>query len=148
MSYNQTYEPSIHGSSHRCQSAATPGRSTTSDSLPLAQLPIPLPSDSAQNRGAFIPHEVLNQLSNALQHLTSSMQANNTPTPGNAESTCTIEDGTPNDESSLTVEHSTLNVDYTDVLSEALGQQPPGTSFSSTPKAVPTYIGRTVLPGA
>ena len=72
------------------------------------------------------------------------MQAN----PGNAESTRTIEDGTPNDESPLTVVNSTLNVDYTDALSEASGQQPPGTSFGSTPLAVPTYMGRTVLPGA
>ena len=46
------------------------------------------------------------------------MQANNTPAPGNAESARTIEDGTPNDESPLTVEHCTPNVDYTDALSE------------------------------
>ena len=37
------------------------------------------------------------------------------------KSTCTIEDGTLNGESSLTVENSTLNVDYTDALSEDLG---------------------------
>ena len=117
-SSNQTYEPSIHGSSHRHQAAATPSRSATLDSPPLSQLPISLPWDSAQSHGAFVPHKMLNQLSNALQHLTSSMQANNTPAPGNAKSTCTIEDGTLNDESSLTVENSTLNVDYTDALSE------------------------------
>ena len=71
-----------------------------------------------------------------------------TPATGNAESTRTIEDGTPNDESLLTVENSTLNVDYTDGLSEASGQQPPGTSFGSTPIAVPNYMGHTLLPGA
>ena len=77
------------------------------------------------------------------------MQANNTPAPGNAESTHTLEDGTTNDESPLTVENSTSNVDYTDALSEASGQQPPGTSFGSTPIAVSTYMGRTILlPGA
>ena len=70
---------------------------------------------------------MLNQLSNALQHLTRPMQANNTPY--NAESTRTMEDGTPNDESSRTVKNSTLNVDYTEALSEASRQQPPGTSF-------------------
>ena len=117
-SSNQTHKPSTRGSSRRRRAAATPSRSTASDSLPLPQLPIPLPSDSSQNHGTFVPHTVLNQLSNALQHLTSSMQANNTPATGNAESTRTIEDGTPNDESPLTVENSTLNVDYTDALSE------------------------------
>ena len=76
------------------------------------------------------------------------MQANNTPATGNAESTHTIEDGTPNDESTLTVENSMPNVDYTDALSEASGQQPPGTSFGSTPVVNPTYIGCTILPGA
>ena len=77
------------------------------------------------------------------------MQTNNTPTPGNAESTHTLEVGTPNDESPLTVENSTPNEDYTDALSEASGQQPPGTSFGSTPIAVSTYMGRTILlPGA
>ena len=91
---------------------------------------------------------MFNQLANALQHLTISIQANNTPKPGNAESTCTIEDGTPNNESPLTVENSTLNVDYTDALSKASGQHPSGTSFGSTPIAVPIYMGRTVLPGA
>ena len=76
------------------------------------------------------------------------MQANNTPAPSNAESTHTIEDGIPNDESPLTVENSTPNIDYTDTLSEASGQQPPVTSSGSTPIiAVPTYMGRTVLPG-
>ena len=90
---------------------------------------------------------MLNQLSNALQHLTSSMQANDTPATGNAESTRIVEDGTLNDQPPLTVENSTPNVDYTDALSEASGQQPPGTSFGSTPLAVPTYMGRTVLPG-
>ena len=72
------------------------------------------------------------------------MQAN----PGNAESTRTIEDDIPNDESLLTVENSTPNVDYTYGLSEASGQHPPGTSFGSTPIAVSTYISCTVLPGA
>ena len=72
------------------------------------------------------------------------MQAN----PGNAESTHTIEDGTPNDESLLTVENSTSNVDYTYGLSEASGQHPPGTSFGSTPISVSAYTGCTVLPGA
>ena len=71
------------------------------------------------------------------------MQANNTPAPGNAESTRTIEDGTPNDELPLTVENSTPNVDYTDTSTEASGQQPPGTSFGSTPIAIPTCIGHT-----
>ena len=64
------------------------------------------------------------------------MQANNTPAPGNTESTCTMEDSTPNDKSPLTVENSTPNVHYTDSLSEASGQQPSGTSFGSTPIAV------------
>ena len=145
---NQTHESSTHGPSRRRRAAATPSRSTASDSPLLPQLPIPLPSNSSQNRGTFVPHEVLNQLSNALQHLTSSMQANNTPATGNAESTRIIEDGTPNDQPPLTVENSTPNVDCTDALSEASGQQPPGTSFGSTPLAVPTYMGRTVLPGA
>ena len=108
MSPNQTHEPSTHRSSH-CQVAATPSRSNTSDYPSLTQLSIPQPLDSVQNHGAFVPHEVFNQLSNTLQHLTSSMQANNTPVPGNAESTCTIQDGTLNDESPLTVENSTLN---------------------------------------
>ena len=76
------------------------------------------------------------------------MQANNTPATGNAKSTRITEDGTPNDQPPLTVENSTPNVDYTDALSEASGRQPPGTSFGSTPIAVPTYMGRTVLPGA
>ena len=147
-SSNQTHEHSTRGPSHRHRAAATPSRSTASDSPPLPQLPIPLPSNSSQNRGTFVPHEVLNQLSNALQHLTSSMQANNTPATGNAESTRIIEDGTPNDQPPLTVENSTPNVDCTDALSEASGQQPPGTSFGSTPLAVPTYMGHTVLPGA
>ena len=53
------------------------------------------------------------------------MQANNTPALGNAESTCTIEDGTQNNESPLTVENSTPHVDYTDALSEASGQHSP-----------------------
>ena len=140
MSSNQTHEPSTCRPSRRPRAAATPSRSTASDSPLLPQLPIPLPSNSSQNHGRFVPHEVLNQLSNALQHLTSSMQANNTPATGNAESTRVIEDGTPNDEPPLTVENSTPNVDYTDALSEASGQQPPGTSFGSTPIAVPTYL--------
>ena len=106
-SSNQIHEPSTHGSSRHHQAAATPSRSTTLDSPPLTQLQIPLPSDSAQNHGTFVPHEVFNQLSNALQHLTSSMQANNTPTPGNAKSTLAIEDGTPNDETLFTIENST-----------------------------------------
>ena len=149
MSPNQTHDSSTHGSSHCCQAAATPPRSNTSDYLPLTQLPIPLLSDSAQNCGAFVPHDVFNQLSNALQNLTSSMQANNTPTPGNAESTHTIEGGTPSDESSLTVENSTPNVDDMDALSEASGQHSPGTSFGSTPIAVSTHVYcHTVLPGA
>ena len=80
--------------------------------------------------------------------MTSSVQANNTPAPGNAKSTHTIEDGTQNDQSPLTVENPTPNIDYTDALSEASGQQPPGISFGSTPIAVPTYMGCTVLPGA
>ena len=147
-SSNQTHEPSTRGSSRHRRAAATPFRSIASDSPPLPQSPTPLPSHSSQNCGTFVPHEVLNQLSNALQHLTSSMQANNTPSTGNAESTRITEDGTPNDQPPLTVENSTPNVDYTDALSEASGQQPPGTSFGSTPIAVPTYMGRTVLPGA
>ena len=113
MSSNQTHKFSTHGSFNRCQAAAaTPPRSNTLDYPPSTQLSIPQPSDSAQNRG----REVFNQLSSALQHLKSSMQANNTPALGNAESTCTIEDGTSNDESPLTVENSTPNVDYTDAL--------------------------------
>ena len=131
MSSNQTHEPSTHGSSCCHQATPTLLRSTTLNSLPLTQLPIPLPSDLVQNREVFIPHEVLNQLSKSLHHLTSSMQANNTHAPGNAESIHTIEDGTPNDESPLTVENSTPNVDYTDALSEASGQQLPSTSFGS-----------------
>ena len=59
----------------------------------------------------------------------------------NAESTRIIEDGTLNDQPPLTVENSILNVDYTDALSEASGQQPPGTSFGSTPLAVPYLYG-------
>ena len=70
---------------------ATPPRSNTADYPLLTQLPIPLPSDSVQNRGAFVPHKVFNKLSNAFQHLKSSMQANNTPTLGNAETTHTID---------------------------------------------------------
>ena len=97
-SSNQTHVLSTHGSPHHYQAAATLLRSTTLHSPPLPQLTIPLPLDSAQNHWAFIPHEVFNQLSNALQHLTSSMNANNTPAPAtdNAESTRTIKDGTPN----------------------------------------------------
>ena len=68
------------------------------------------------------------------------MQTNNTPTTGNAESPRITEDGTPNYQPPLTVENSTPNVDYTDALSEATGQQPPGTSFASTPITVPTYM--------
>ena len=135
-SSNQTHESSTCGPSHCCRAAATPSRSTALDSPSLPQLPIPLPSNSSQNCGTFVPHEVLNQLSNALQCLTSSMQANNTPATGNAESTHIIEDGTPNDQPPLIVENSTPNVDYADALSEASGQQPPGTSFGSTPLAV------------
>ena len=74
-SSNQTHELSTHGSSRHCQATATPLRSTTLHSPQLTQLPIPLPSDLAQNHWAFIPHEVFNQLSNALQHLTCSMHA-------------------------------------------------------------------------
>ena len=48
-SSNQTHKPSTHESSHHCQAAVTPSRSTTSNSLLLTQLPIPLPSDSVQN---------------------------------------------------------------------------------------------------
>ena len=120
ISSSQTHETSTHGSSRRCRTPATPLRSTISDSLPVTQLPIPPTLDSAQNRRAFIPHRVFNQLSNALQRLTSSMQANNTPAPGNAESTHdhTIDDGTLNDEWSLTIGNSTLNVEDTDALSE------------------------------
>ena len=68
------------------------------------------------------------------------MQANNTPALGNAESTRTIEGGTPSDESFLTVEKSTPNVDNMDNLSEASGQHLPGASFGSTPIAVSTYM--------
>ena len=75
MSSNQTHEPSTRESCRSHQAAATPSRLTTLDSLLLAQLPILLPPDSAQNCGEFIPHEMINQLSNALQHLTSTMQA-------------------------------------------------------------------------
>ena len=50
-SFNQTHDPSTHRSSHCHQPGATPSRSTTSDSLPLTQLPIPLPSDSVQPWG-------------------------------------------------------------------------------------------------
>ena len=57
-SSNQTHEPSTRGSYRRCQATATPSRSTASDSPPLPQLPIPLPSDSSQNRGTFVPHTV------------------------------------------------------------------------------------------
>ena len=57
---NQTYGPSTHGSSHRRQAAATPSRSNTLDYPLLTQLPIPLPSDSAQNQVTFVPHEPLN----------------------------------------------------------------------------------------
>ena len=64
----------------------------------------------------------------------SSIQANDKHAPGNA----------PNDESHLTVENSTPNVDHTDALSETSGQQPPGASFGSTPVAVLTYMGHTV----
>ena len=84
MSSNQTYEPSTHGSIHCHQATVTPVRSTTSDSPPLTQLQIPLLVDSAWNRGVIVPHKVFNQLFNALQHLTSSMQPNNRPVPGNA----------------------------------------------------------------
>ena len=56
--------------------------------------------------------------------------------------------GTLNAESTLTIENSTANVDHTDALSEASGQQPPGTSFGSTPIAVPTYMDHNLLPGA
>ena len=147
MSSNQINEHSTHGSSRSLQATATPSRFTTLDSPPLAQLPIPLPTDSAQNREAFVPHEVLNQLSSALQHLTSSMQADNTPAPGNAESTRTVENSTLNAVSPLIVENSTPNVDNTDALSEVSGQQLPGTLSSSTPTVVPTYMSRTVLPG-
>ena len=149
-SSNQTHEPSTRGSSRRRRAAATPLRSTASDSPPLPQSPTPLPSHSSQNCGTFIPHEVLNQLSNALQHLTSSIQANNrdTPTTGNAEPPRTIEDGTSNVESPLSVQNSTPNVHNTDALSEASGQQQTGTPFSSTATAVHDYMGRTILPGA
>ena len=101
-----------------------------------------------QNRGAFVAYEVFNQLSNVLQNLTSSVQANNTPAPGNAESTRTIENGTLNDESPLTVENSIPNVDYMDTISEASGQQPLGTRFDSILIAISTNMGYTVLPGA
>ena len=72
-SSNHKHEPSTHGSSRCQQATATPSRSTTSESPPLSQLPIPLPLDLVQNRGVFVPHQALNQLSNTLQHLTSSM---------------------------------------------------------------------------
>ena len=76
MSSNQTHKFSTHGSFNHCQAAAaTPPRSNTLDYPSLTQLPIPQPSDSAQNRG----REVFNQLSSALQHLKSSMQTNKTP---------------------------------------------------------------------
>ena len=144
-SSNQTNERSTHGSScSRQAAAATSSRSTTFDSQPPAQLPILLLLDSAQICGAFIPHEVLNQLSSAFQHLTIFMQADNTPTPGNAESTCTAENSTLNAASLLIVENSTPTVDNTDALSEASGQQPPGTLFGSTPTVVPTDMSRTV----
>ena len=62
ISLNQTHEPSTHRSSHHHQAAATPLKSNTSDYSLLTHLPIPLPSDSVQNRGALVPHEVLKQL--------------------------------------------------------------------------------------
>ena len=75
------------------------------------------------------------------------MQADNTSAPGNAESTCTAENSTLNAASPSIVENSTPTVDNTDALSEASGQQPPGTLFGSTPTVVPTEMSHTVLPG-
>ena len=49
------------------------------------------------------------------------MQANDTPAPGNAESTHTIENSTPN---ALIVENSTPNVDYTDLDALSEGVDP------------------------
>lgn len=57
----------------------------------------------------------------------------------------TVENGTMNAESPLTVENSTLNEDHTDALSETSGQQPPSTLFGRTPIALPTDVSRTVL---
>ena len=105
---NQTHESSTRGPSRRRRAAATPSgevnrfglSAVTSITNPFAIEFIAKSWNIRSSRG-------VNQLSNALQHLTSSMQANNTPATGNAESTRIIEDGTPNDQPPLTVENST-----------------------------------------
>ena len=62
---NQTHKPSTQDHPIVVKPLPTPPRSNTSDYPLLTQLPIPLPSDSVQNHGAFIPHKVFNKLSNA-----------------------------------------------------------------------------------